>query len=305
MAIIENIQHFSVHDGPGTRTTIFFKGCPLSCVWCSNPTTQNFAQEILFAQNQCVACGKCQIRCPQGAISHTSKDNLTPCIDRKKCDACAKCVTSCPAEALAVAGQEKSEDQIFSELKKDMLFYANSGGGVTFSGGEMLSHANCVLSLIEKCKAINIHTCAETSGYGKYEHLKSITSQLDILFFDIKHIDTHKHKEITGVYNEKILQNLEKLLVEVSTPIHVRFPLIPSINDDDAHIISYGKYISTLKGLVDVEVLPYHRLGSNKYSMLQKKYTLQHIIPYSQAYLTDRIALLRNYANNIPILCTA
>lgn len=299
-AIIENIQHFSLHDGPGTRTTIFFKGCPLSCIWCSNPTTQSFKKEILFKAELCTGCQNCATLCPQNAINYTPKAH----IDREKCNACGLCINACRAQALIMAGQEYELDEVFNIIKQDIMFYQNSGGGVTFSGGEMLSHTPFVLALIEKCKKLNIHTCAETSGFGPYKDLLSVVNALNMVYFDVKHIESEKHISLTGKDNKVILSNLAKLLSETSTPIHIRLPLIPTINDDDAHLIAYAQYMSQLRGFADLEVLPYHRLGSSKYAMIDKEYTLEEIKPATSEVLAQKVALIREHAGNIKVICT-
>ncbi len=299
-AIIENIQHFSLHDGPGTRTTVFFKGCPLACAWCSNPTTQKYTIELLYKEDLCVGCQKCVTVCPQNAISFTEKVN----IDSKQCDLCGQCIKKCKAQALVMAGKEYDVDELFSIIRKDIMFFQNSGGGVTFSGGEMLSFAPFILEVIAKCKKINIHTCAETSGYGSYEDLKQVVEKLNMVFFDVKHIDSAKHKEITGKENTKILKNLEKLLSEVHTPVHIRLPLIPTLNDDDEHLVEYAKYMSSLHGIADLEILPYHRLGATKYSMIGREYSLSSINPHSSEDLIAKLELMRTHAKNLKILCT-
>ncbi len=301
-AIIENIQHFSLHDGPGTRTTVFFKGCPLSCLWCSNPTTQSSKKQVLHNRDKCVSCASCVNVCPQNAIEMDGAN--MPKIDRKKCDFCGICIQKCPTRALVVCGVEYTVDEVFEIIKKDILFYQNSGGGVTFSGGEMLMQHEFILKLIEKCRYINIHTAAETSAFGPYKNLYEIAKALQMMYIDLKHIDNEEHKKITGFENTLIIENITKLLDEVSTPIHLRLPLIPTLNDSKEHLTEYAKFVSTLKGLRELEILPYHRLGSTKYSLLGEEYQLEHIRPLEREELIECVETVRANIKNIPVICT-
>lgn len=184
-AIIENIQHFSLHDGPGTRTTVFFKGCPLKCLWCSNPTTQNPRRELIYKKDNCLRCGKCIAACKQNALSMDTSQKLPMVrIDKNLCTACKECTEHCPADALQTIGDEYDTAALFNIIKKDIIFYQNTNGGVTFSGGEMLMHYQFVSELIKQCKTLNIHTAAETSGFAPYEHVKEILSRLGDVFLE-------------------------------------------------------------------------------------------------------------------------
>lgn len=303
-AIIENIQHFCLHDGPGTRTTIFFKGCPLKCCWCSNPTTQNPKQELIHKKDNCLHCGKCVATCRQHALfMDTSHETPVIKIDKSRCIACGECTEICPADALQIIGTEYDSETIFNIIKKDILFYQNTNGGVTFSGGEMLMHYQFVSELTKKCKTLNIHTAAETSGFAPYEHVKEILSQLDMCFYDIKHINDEKHRELTGQSNKRILENLTKILKETTTPITVRLPLIPGINDDEEHLTQYADFLNNLPRTVTFEILPYHRLGSNKYDMMQINYQLSDIVPATKEELSQKVQFVREKLNSIKLLC--
>lgn len=303
-AIIENIQHFSLHDGPGTRTTIFFKGCPLKCLWCSNPTTQNIKKELIYKKTSCVRCGRCITVCRQNALSMKQEgEEQFVFIDRNSCITCGECADQCPADALQTIGSEYDLDTVFNIIKKDILFYQNTNGGVTFSGGEMLLHHKFVSELIKKCKTINIHTAAETSGFAPYEHVKEVLSQLDMCFFDIKHINNEKHKQITGQPNTLIIENLTRILQETTTPITIRLPLIPTINDDEEHLAAYADFLNNLPRHVTFEILPYHRLGSNKYDMMQINYKLDKIAPFSKEELSQKVQFVREKLNSIKLIC--
>lgn len=303
-AIIENIQHFSLHDGPGTRTTVFFKGCPLRCLWCSNPTTQNGKQELIYKKDNCLHCGKCIATCKQNALSmDTSKEVPMVVINKKLCIACGECKENCPADALQIIGNEYDLETVFDIIKKDILFYQNTNGGVTFSGGEMLVQYQFVSELIKKCNTLNIHTAAETSGFAPYEHVKEIISQLDMCFYDIKHVNDKKHRDITGQSNQLIIDNLLRILKETTTPITVRLPLIPTVNDDEEHLSQYADFLNTLPRTVTFEILPYHRLGSNKYDMMQINYKLDGIAPSSKEDLSKKVQFVREKLHTINLLC--
>lgn len=301
-ALIENIQHYSLHDGPGIRTTVFFKGCPLRCRWCSNPTTQSMGRELLQKKAQCLGCGQCAAHCPRGAILPESGP---PRIDRKLCDACGLCVASCPGKSLLMAGQEYSLDAVLKRISKDALFYRNSGGGVTLSGGEVLAQHAFATELCRRCAALGIHTAIETSGFAPYEHFKALALAADMVFYDIKHLDPARHKALTGQDNSLILGNLERFLAETGKPVHLRLPLVPGLNDDAAHLEAYGGYLLRLPAGPDLEVLPYHRLGKDKYAMLGREYDLGDTSPLAREEAEAAVRLLRDRAPGLKIFCAA
>ncbi|MBD5627365.1 MAG: glycyl-radical enzyme activating protein [Desulfovibrio sp.] len=301
--LIENIQHFSLHDGPGTRTTVFFKGCPLRCVWCSNPTTQEFRPELLQKAEKCLGCGACVTVCPQRAV--TARPGLPPGIDRAMCTDCGGCALTCAGKALLMAGHEYTLASVMEAIVADMPFYLNSGGGVTLSGGEVLSQCEGAVALCEECHAFGIQTAAETSGYAPYEKLRRLSDETDILFMDIKHVDDAEHRRLTGVGNALILDNLARLLKERPAPVHVRLPLVPGCNDSDGHLAAYAALLSGLEGNLDLEVLPYHRLGRNKYEMLGRSYALGDIAPPDKEHVAHAIEVLRAGIGRIPVACTA
>lgn len=304
-ALIENIQCYSLHDGPGIRTTVFFKGCPLRCRWCSNPTTQSMGRELLQKEAQCLGCGQCAAHCTRGAILPESGP---PRIDRKLCDACGLCAASCPGKSLLMAGREYSLDDVLKRVSKDALFYRNSGGGVTLSGGEVLAQYAFAVELCGRCAALGIHTAIETSGFAPYEHFKALALAADMVFYDIKHLDPARHKELTGQDNSLILGNLERFLAETGKPVHLRLPLVPGLNDDAAHLEACGAYLGRLPGgpdLADLEVLPYHRLGKDKYAMLGREYGLGDTPPLAREEAEAAVRLLRDRAPGLKIFCAA
>lgn len=270
------IEKFALHDGPGIRTVVFFKGCPLKCLWCSNPETQKIENEIYCNRKKCIECQRCIGVCPQGAII---KDG----IDYDKCSLCGKCIDTCPVKALSFVAREMTPEDVFSEVVKDIQFYSNSGGGVTVSGGEILMNVPFVLELFKLCKEEYINTAIETSGYGSYDKLLEVSKMTDYIMYDVKHMDSYQHKLLTGVGNELILNNLEQLS-KVHNNIVIRIPLIKKINDtreNIARVIEFAKK----KGIREIHLLPYHTLGLEKYRQLNKEYNMVETEGFSQEEL--------------------
>lgn len=269
-AAIFNIQRFSIHDGPGIRTTVFFKGCPLSCLWCSNPESQKTGCELEVVAGNCIGCGACMKACPNGAISFSEEG---VCVDRAKCRGCGRCARECYAKALKYVGETMTTEEVFEEIKKDMVFYKNSGGGVTFSGGEPLLQGEFCLEVVKRCREEGIHTAIETSGYGEPQIAEELAGQLDLIFFDIKHSDPEIHKKLTGVSNERILENLRRMQKDAKTII-VRTPIVPGYNDGEENVRRTAELCGELEKVKEWELLPYHNLGEHKYEAIGKAYGL-------------------------------
>lgn len=267
---IFNIQRFSIHDGPGIRTTVFFKGCPLRCWWCHNPEGQTLERELLVFNNRCIGCGTCAKVCERGAIIIKEGKVL---IDREKCDLCGKCVENCSTRGLEFAGKLVTDKWLLKELKKDIIFFDQSGGGVTISGGEPLMQFEFLLSLVKMLKEEGIHVTVDTSGYGEWDKLKQLANNVDLFLYDIKLIDNEKHKKYMGVSNEIILKNMQKLVNE-KTNIAPRIPLIPGVNDDIEDIKQFAKFLGGL-GFRTVNILPYHDFGREKYIRAGKEYKIE------------------------------
>lgn len=282
--MVLNIQRFSVHDGPGIRTLVFMKGCPLRCSWCSNPESQKGAVELGFFQSRCIGCGACLEACPSGAI--TLSEGGQAITDRDICKRCGKCVEACSYEAREIAGKDTTVEQLLQEVEKDRDFYTNSGGGVTVGGGEPAQQHGYVSEFLRHCKKHWLHTALETCGFAPWEHLEEILHHVDFLYYDIKHMDPLAHERITGVSNQLILSNLERIASHYpETVVVVRVPVIPGLNDSEANITATAKFVSELGTVKGIELLPYHRLGISKYEQFGMEYTLGDAVPHSAEHM--------------------
>lgn len=269
--LIFNIQRFSLHDGPGIRTTVFLKGCPLSCRWCANPESINPDPEIMTYDMKCIKCRGCVEACPSGAI--TVDGNIRR-IDRSKCNLCLKCTSVCPTGAIEKTGKYVSPEEALKEIEKDKPFYQNSGGGVTFSGGEPLAQWQFLLEVCKQCKERNISTILDTTGCASWEVMERILEYTDLVLYDIKHLDPLKHIEGTGVDNELILNNFKKTACKVRT--WLRVPVIPNYNDSATYMSKLGEFCAGV-GIEKISLLPYHTWGEHKYERLGKVYALRGI----------------------------
>jgi pyruvate formate lyase activating enzyme len=266
-ANIFNIQKFSVHDGPGIRTTVFFKGCPLKCIWCHNPESQNLGKEVLYDKNKCTLCGNCIKICENNAIEIQRNTLIT---NMDKCIFCGNCTVCCINSSRQIAGREYTLDQVMKEVLKDKVFYKNSKGGVTLSGGEPLIYAEFVEKLLIKLKKENIHTAVDTCGYADYKILERISKYTDLFLYDLKTMDDDKHILYTGVSNALILDNLIKLS-RIHKNINLRLPLIEGINADEDNILEILKLIKHTS-IKKINLLPYHDIAMHKYEKLGRAY---------------------------------
>lgn len=270
-AIITNIQGFSIHDGPGIRTVVFFKGCPLSCRWCANPECISEKPQVGFIKSLCRQCGQCLEACPNNAIQ-PGKNVYR--IDTAKCEACGECVKKCDYEALVRYGDVMTVDGVWDAVKKDKMFYDASGGGITVSGGEPLLYSGFIRELFKRCRSEKIGTCVETCGFGGQRALMEVLSVTDHFLFDLKHPDAATHKKFTGQSNGSILKNAA-FLIEKGADVLFRQPLVPGVNDDSGHIKATADFLSALgKSAMRLQLMPYHRLGQSKYQALNKPYRM-------------------------------
>ena len=268
-----NIQRFSVQDGPGIRTTVFVKGCPLACPWCSNPESQKPYPEIAHSESLCNQCGDCIGVCDPKAISLAEKVIK---IDREKCNNCGKCIQVCTRDALKLFGKEVTVREAFDEVTKDKLYYHRSNGGVTVSGGEPLSQARFVSALFKRCQEEGLHTTLDTSGYGGQRDLEMVLENTDLVLYDLKVIEPGSHIAIVKASNQPILRNA-KSIVERKVPMIVRIPLIPGLTDTDENIKGIANFVRELDSELPVNILPYHRMGMGKYKMLDREYKLSEL----------------------------
>ncbi|GHU05051.1 pyruvate formate lyase-activating protein [Alphaproteobacteria bacterium] len=283
---IFDIQHFSLHDGPGVRSTVFFKGCPLSCRWCSNPESQRPFPELLFFKNNCVTCGLCVETCKDGALF---MDETGVSIRRDLCSGCGACVSICPERARVLSGKMMSVKEVSDEVRQHWRIFMQSGGGVTCSGGEVLSQPVFLKALLENLHdALGLHICLDTSGYAPWEVLEPLLKHTDMVLLDIKHMDDEKHKKGAGQGNETILENARKLGRRLF-PTLVRLPLIPGFNDDEKNIHALGAFMKE-SNLGAIEILPYHEFGVSKHEALGKTYRV-HTTERPQ---TDRAEAILN-----------
>jgi pyruvate formate lyase activating enzyme len=271
--LVFNIQKFSIHDGPGIRTTVFMKGCSLKCKWCSNPESINPYPEIMTYDIRCIGCRKCEEACLAGAISFSEKGRE---IDWVKCDLCLECASVCPSKAIERTGTYMTVNEVLKKVEQDSIFYQNSGGGVTVSGGEALGQWEFVRELFKRCKERSIHTALDTTGNAPWRNMEEVLEYVDLVLYDCKHMDALEHKEGTGVENGLILENAERVASSVRT--WLRLPLIPDYNDSKSNIRKFAEFASRIN-VEKVSVLPYHGLGGSKYPKLGRVYLMEEKAP--------------------------
>jgi pyruvate formate lyase activating enzyme len=294
---IFNIMRYSVNDGPGIRTTVFLKGCPLHCKWCHNPEALARHREIIFREDRCLRCGDCVAVCQGHA---TRQENGRIVIMREQCIQCGHCIEVCCAAAREMAGQEMATAEVMAEISKDVVFFDASGGGVTFSGGEPLLQHKFLLSLLQACKQKGIHTAVDTAGYASPAILARISAFVDLFLYDLKTLDDAKHREFTGVSNRLILENLQRLSRWRKNVI-VRMPLIPGANDDAENIRLTGRFVASLGNINEMQVLPYHQTGIKKYCRLGLEYALQDLMPPAPESLQQIANELKRYVKIVAI----
>ena len=254
-ATIFDIERNSYVDGPGIRTTVFFKGCNLRCAWCHNPESQSPNPQMLVYKNKCTGCGKCKEKCPNAL---------------ETCSLCGRCTLYCPHDAREICGKEYTVDEVMREILKDKVFYENSGGGVTFSGGECMLEIDFLEEALKECKKHGIHTAIDTAGHVPFAYFERILPYTDLFLYDIKCYDSEKHKKYTGVSNELLFSNLKKLL-QTDKTIWVRIPVIPTVNDTEEEMLTIKTFLSSCGMPEKVELLPYHAMGEHKYAAIGKE----------------------------------
>ncbi len=289
--LVFNIERYAIHDGPGIRTLIFLKGCPLRCLWCQNPEGLKPEPEIFWLESSCNRCLKCVDACPESAITIINGDEIR--INPEKCNLCGRCVEICSRGAIIIYGRYMTVDEVMKEISKDEIFYRASNGGITISGGEPLMQNSFTLQLLKECKKRGLHTAIETSGYAEWNALKTIAEYTDLFLYDIKVMDPRKHKEYTGVSNSLILRNLEKLS-ELGKEVVIRVPVIPGYNDSEENIEKLCAFIKELH-LSEMNLLPYNKLAESKYERLCLPYKLKGLQPPSRHKLNKLKAIADKY----------
>ena len=278
-ALIANVQKYNMHDGPGVRTLVFFKGCPLRCKWCSNPENLERKYQVLYKRNACIDCGACVPVCPVGIHTISNITNTHEINRDIECIGCRKCEKACPESALSISGQMMTISEILEIIEEDRTFYDLSGGGVTIGGGDPLMSPDPVANLLMACKKEGINTAVETSGYSRIESLLQVAEFTDLFLYDIKHIDSKKHYELTGVHNEQILKNLKELLHRRYN-VKIRMPLLKGLNDsqeDIKGVIDFLMPFRDCKNFKGIDILPYHKFGVSKYKQLGWDYPLDGV----------------------------
>lgn len=268
---IFDIKRYAVHDGPGIRTTVFFKGCPLRCWWCHNPEGISPSENLMYFEFKCMRCRTCYNACPSGAVTF---ENDTPYINRLLCNHCGLCAGTCPTGALKLIGRKITVQELIKEIERDILFFDNSGGGVTFSGGEPLLQHKFLIEILKKCKKRDLHTALDTSGYTSGEIMASVMGYVDVFLFDLKLADEKDHRKYTGVSNEPIKANLRMLTDSGrGKDVILRFPVIPGITDTEKNVNGLVEFVSSLKGIREIDLLPFHDV-SEKYARLDREYKM-------------------------------
>jgi len=293
--LIFNIQRFAIQDGPGIRTTVFMKGCPLTCKWCSNPESQKPYPEIMTHNIRCIACGNCAKACPIEAIAFLDGHRE---IDWSKCNNCLECARACPAKAIEITGHYMTVDEVMKKVESDRTFYENSNGGMTASGGEPLVQPEFVRELFKRCKEKGIHTALDTTGHAPWQNIDSLLEYVDLVLQDIKHMDTVMHKKGTGSGNELILENAKKIAERKR--VWIRVPLIPGYNDSEVNIKKVAEFSSDI-GAEKVSVLPYHALGSSKYTDLGRVYLMQRTKPPDKEHVEKVRRIIEAYGLKVEI----
>lgn len=297
-ARIFNIQRYSIHDGPGIRTVVFFKGCSLNCLWCSNPESISPKPQILFMAALCGECGRCETACRAGAT--TAHPEFSRIVDSGLCRLCGHCLRACPNGALRLAGRECPVEEIVREVKKDRAFYTQSGGGVTLSGGEPLLQAAAAAALLAALSKAAIHTAVETAGNVSREAMALVLPHTDLFIYDVKETDPRQHRRLTGHDNALILDNLA-YIGESGVPVLIRMPIIPGLNDDPSRVSRVCGIAERVKGLRAVELLPYHSFGVNKHAASGRRYRAKDASEPTEVHLL-RLKTLLSERLSVPVL---
>jgi pyruvate formate lyase activating enzyme len=297
---IWDIKKYALHDGPGIRTTVFFKGCGLRCIWCCNPESHDFGPQVVWSKEKCLGCGLCVETCPNHAVSLDELGDRY--VDRSRCKVCGFCAERCPGEAATVAGRLVAVDEVLEEVGKDAVFFSRSGGGLTLSGGEPLAQPDFAYELLRRYKTVELglHTTVDTCGYVKWSTLSRILPYTDLFLYDVKHMDPEKHHQFTGVCNRLILDNLARL-ADSGKAVVLRIPLIPERNDSEENLRRTAELARSLPNIEQIDLLPYHRLGEPKYTKLAVRYPLHAAKAQSKERIETLKTILEDYGLRVRI----
>ena len=294
--LIFNIQRFSIHDGPGIRTTVFMKGCPLRCPWCSNPESQDNFPNLMVRDLKCLGCGACVEACPQRAITFSEEAGRR--IDWSKCNQCLACAGACIYGSLNICGRYAGVPEVVDEIMADADFYRNSGGGMTVSGGEALMQADFVKAMLQACRERGLHTALDTTGFSPWETLRGVLEFTDLVLFDIKHLDPLTHREATGVGNKRILKNL--LTLAKGKRLWLRMPVIPGYNDTEEHVLEVAA-LGKSAGAEKISLLPYHEGGKAKSGQLGRVYLYSEAKPPRDEHMQRLKKLMVSHGVHVSI----
>jgi len=298
--LIHKIEKFSHNDGPGIRTLVIMKGCPLRCLWCSSPYTQNTNPEILYISGKCVGCGTCIEACPQKAISRIDEKPALVATDRTLCVGCGECVEACVNQARELSGQVITVEELFREVEKDEAFYRRSGGGVTVGGGEPTMQSEFVRKFLSLCQAHYFHTAMETCAMTSWEIFASLLKLLDLVYIDLKHMDEGRHIAWTGASNRVILDNIRRAAQD--NQIILRIPVVPGFNDSEKNISESAQFVKELgNNVVRLELLPYHQFGMHKYEELERTYVLDSVQPPPEEQMARLQETARSFGIDVEI----
>ena len=292
-----DIKRYAIHDGPGIRTTVFLKGCPLRCPWCHNPEGVRPAPEFMWWEARCLGCRACETACPRDALSFSGS---VPAVNESACDLCGACVAACYPNAMRLAGREMTAGEVLAEVDRDAVFYGRSGGGVTISGGEPLMQPEFLKELLKECRRLGVHRAVDTSGYADPEAILSVMPDVDLFLYDIKMVDPDEHERLTGVSNALVLDNLN-LIVAGGKRVALRYAVIPGVNDSAGSVDALGDLAASMGDGMQVHLLPYHRAGAEKAARLLRSGPMGAFEPPADDIVTSVCDRLREHGLEVRV----